>query len=179
LAALAIRKRSAANEPSNLGRQRDLSMSYEKIGSLQAAQRDHRAALANFQTSLGIRERLTASDPRNTQWQRDVSVSHNLIGGVQLELGDKAAALQSYRADLAVAERLAATDPNNAEWQRDVMLSCWTVADFGSMAGPTDARRALLQRGLDILRDQRQRKLLSDADMPWIGRFERALGKLK
>ena len=106
-------------------------------------------------------------------------MSHNQIGEAQLALGDKAGAAQSWRADLALAERLAATDPQNAEWQRDVMVSCWTLAELGSTAGPVETRRALLQKGLDILRNQHNRKVLREADAPMIGKFERALNRLK
>jgi predicted negative regulator of RcsB-dependent stress response len=93
-------KRLAKGDPSNAGWRRDLSVSFNKIGEVQAAQGDLAAALTSYQASLAIRERLSAADPGNAGWQRDLSVSHERIGEVQAAQGDLAAALTSYQASL-------------------------------------------------------------------------------
>lgn len=74
--------------------QRDLSVSYDKIGEVQAAQGDSAAALKSYQAVLAIRERLATSDPCNTQWQRDLSVSYLKVGG----LGSVAGSVDARRA---------------------------------------------------------------------------------
>ncbi len=178
-ASLAIADRLAAGDPRNTEWQRDLSVSYEKIGDIQAAQGDSAAALKSFQAGLVIADRLAAGDPRNTEWQRDLSVSYNKIGDVQAAQGDSAAALKSFRAGLVIAERLAADDPRNTEWQRDVAVSCWKLASLGAVTGPPATRRALLQRGLDILTAQRDKIQLPASNLGWIGAFEAAIQKLQ
>jgi hypothetical protein len=72
---LAIRERLAKSDPSNAGWQRDLSVSYEKIGNGLVAQGNGPEALKCYRDSLTIRERLAQSDPSNAQWQVDVLFS--------------------------------------------------------------------------------------------------------
>jgi tetratricopeptide (TPR) repeat protein len=72
---LAIREKLAAQDPSNAGWQRDLSISFNKIGDVQTARGKLDAALKTYQDSLAIREKLAAQDLSNAEWQRDVWVS--------------------------------------------------------------------------------------------------------
>ena len=65
-------ERLAESDPSN-GWQRELSVSYEKVGDVQMSQGDPKAALKSYSDSLAIAERLAASDPGNAGWQRDLS----------------------------------------------------------------------------------------------------------
>ena len=67
--------RSSKSDPDNAGWQRDLSVSFNKVGDVQVAQGDLPAALKSFRDSLAIRDRLSKSDPDNAGWQRDLSVS--------------------------------------------------------------------------------------------------------
>ena len=62
--------------------QRDLSISYTKIGDVQVAQGETAAALKSYQDGLLIRKRLAESDSRNTQWQRDLIVSYDKLSKV-------------------------------------------------------------------------------------------------
>ena len=93
--ALAISERLAKADPGNAGWQRDLSVSYNKIGDVQVAQGDLPAALKATATGSRSRERLAKADPGNAGWQRDLSVSYDKIGDVQVAQGDLAAALKA------------------------------------------------------------------------------------
>ena len=53
---LAIRDRLAMFDPGNTGWQRDLSVSYDKVGDVQVAQGNLPAALASYQTGFAIRD---------------------------------------------------------------------------------------------------------------------------
>jgi hypothetical protein len=55
---LAIAERLAKSDPGNAGWQRDLSVSYGKVGDVQMAQGDLKAALKSYSDSLAIAERL-------------------------------------------------------------------------------------------------------------------------
>jgi hypothetical protein len=72
---LAIRERLAQSDPGSAGWQRDLSVSYNKVGDVQMAQGDLAGSLKSHRDSLAIAERLAQSDPGNAGWQRDLSVS--------------------------------------------------------------------------------------------------------
>jgi tetratricopeptide (TPR) repeat protein len=100
---LAIRERLAAADPSNTEWQRDLSVSYDKIGNVLVAQGKLDEALKAYRDSFAIRERLAANDPGNTLWQRDLSVSYHKIGNVLAAQGRLDEALKAYRDSLAIA----------------------------------------------------------------------------
>ena len=65
----------AARDPANTNWQRDLSVSYNKIGDVQSAQGDLPSALSSYKKGLEIREKLAARDPANTQWKTDLVIS--------------------------------------------------------------------------------------------------------
>ncbi len=71
--------RLAKSDPSNAEWQRDLSVSYNKVGGLQEARGDRDGALKSYQDSLAIHERLAKSDPSNAEWQRDLIISYKKI----------------------------------------------------------------------------------------------------
>src|SRR5438552_15512067 len=79
---LAIRERLAAADANNSQRQRDLSVSYNKIGDVLVAQGKLDEALPVYRDSLAIRERLAAADRSNTHTQRDLLFSIVRIGGL-------------------------------------------------------------------------------------------------
>ena len=112
----------ARKAASRTGDDRDLSVSYDRIGDVQVAQGDLAGALTSYRDCLAIFDRLTKSDPGNAGWQRDLSVSYDRMGDVQVAQGDLAGALKSYRDSFAIADRLAQSDPGNAGWQRDLSV---------------------------------------------------------
>src|SRR5260370_30587259 len=73
---LAMRERLAQSDPGNAGWQRDLWVSYNKLGDVLVAQGNLPEALKTFRDELGIAERLAQSDPGNAGWQFDLVVSH-------------------------------------------------------------------------------------------------------
>ena len=87
-----------AQQPDSTDFQRELSVSYDKVGDVQVAQGNLPAALASYQEGLAIRDRLAKSDPGNAGWQRDLAVSYDKVGDVQVAQGNLPAALASYQA---------------------------------------------------------------------------------
>jgi tetratricopeptide (TPR) repeat protein len=75
-ASFAIRDRLAQSDPGNAGWQRDLAVSYDRVGDVQKAQGNLPAALTSYQAELAIADRLAKSDPGNAGWQRDLIVSY-------------------------------------------------------------------------------------------------------
>ncbi len=128
-------ERLAKADPSNAGWQRDLSVGYEKVGDVLAAQGALAEALSAYRDSLAIAERLAKADPSNAGWQRDLSVGYNKVGDVLAAQGALAEALSAYRDSLAIAERLAKADPSNAGWQRDLSVGYNKVGDVLAAQG--------------------------------------------
>ena len=104
---LAISDRLAKSDPGNAGWQRDLSVSYNKVGDVQVAQGDLAGALKSYQDSLAISR--PAGQIRSRQRRlaaRSLGVLRE-VGDVQVAQGDLAGALKSYQDGLAIRDRLA------------------------------------------------------------------------
>ena len=139
-------ERLAKADPSNAGWQRDLSVSYDKVGDVLVAQGNLTEALKSFRDGLAIRERLAKADPDNAGWQRDLSVSYNKVGDVLVAQGNLTEALKSFHDGLAISERLAKADPSNAGWQRDLTVSYEQGRRRAGGAGQPDGGAEILPR---------------------------------
>ena len=97
-----ILKRLAAADPRDAQAQRDLSVSFEKIGNVLLQQGGVQKALEQYRESLTIRKRLAEADPRNFEAQTDLVVSHYKIGRVAKQAFRYAEAVASFEKALAV-----------------------------------------------------------------------------
>ena len=86
--AVAAAERLSGADPNDLGKRRDVSVSYDRVGDVLVAQGDLPGALKSFRDGLTIAEQLSRADPGNAGWRRDVSVSYNKVGGVLVAQGD-------------------------------------------------------------------------------------------
>ena len=132
---LDISQKRADEAPEDADRQRDLSVSHNKIGDIRAAQGDLSGALVSYEADLAIAERLAKQDPSHADRQRDLSVSHNKIGDIRATQGDLPGALVSYEDCLAIAERLAEQDPSHVDRQRDLSVSHNKIGDIRAAQG--------------------------------------------
>ncbi|HRD65404.1 MAG TPA: ATP-binding protein, partial [Candidatus Competibacter sp.] len=69
---LAIRERLAQADPGNAGWQRDLSVSYSKIGTIFRKTGDRTNALKALEEGQTIMVRLTQASPDNAGWKQDL-----------------------------------------------------------------------------------------------------------
>jgi len=110
--------------PANAGWQRDLSVSYDKVGNAQLAQRNPMAAITSYQASLAISDRLEKSDPVTPIGSAISAISYAKVGDAQSAQGNLTAALISYQAGLAgrgpTGEIRSQQMPG---WQRDLSVS--------------------------------------------------------
>ncbi len=101
--------------------QRDLYVSYNKIGDILAQSGDTTGALASYRQGLALREALAQADPHNSQAQHDLAVSYAKIGTILAQMPDRnAEALTSYRQALTIFEARATADPANAQARKDL-----------------------------------------------------------
>lgn len=119
-------ERRAQADPSNVGWQRDLSVSHDRIGDSLAAQGRGDDALSAYRKALAIRERLAAADPSNAEWQRDLIVSHVKLA----QLGDDT--VSRYRAALGVGQNLAETG-------RLAPVDAWMLEDLAGRLAAAEA----------------------------------------
>jgi tetratricopeptide (TPR) repeat protein len=79
---LAIQERLAAAHRGHAEWQRDLSISYNKVGDILLQQGQLKEALKSYRDSLAIRERLATADPSNLQWQSDLQIAIVKVGSL-------------------------------------------------------------------------------------------------
>ncbi len=137
-------------DPANVGWQRGLSVSYEKVGDVLVAQGNLPEALKSFRDGLAIRDRLARVDPGNADGQRDLSVSYEKVGDVLVAQGNLPEALKSFRDQLAIADRLARAEPGNADWQRDLSVSYDRIGDVLVAQGNLPEALKSFREGLTI-----------------------------
>ncbi len=142
--------RSAEDNPNDTNRQRDLSVSYEKIGNIQQAQGKLAEALQSFQSLIAITQKLAAADPSNTQWQRDLSVSYEKIGDIQQAENKLSEALKSYQSSMEIIQKLIKLDPSNTEWQRHISVSYNKIGDIQQAQGKLAEALQSFQAGMAI-----------------------------
>src|SRR5258708_11055325 len=81
-----LARRLAQADPRDARAQRDLSVSYNKLGDVTLQFRQAKEAICFYQMDLDVSQRLAQADPRDAQAQRDLSVSYNKLGDVTLQL---------------------------------------------------------------------------------------------
>jgi len=150
LKAQGILQALAKDQPNNNDIQRELSVSYVKVGNVQMLQGNPSAALTSYQADLAIMNRLAKSDPGNAGWQNDLAGSYENVGDVQTKQGNLPAAMASYQASLAIADRLAKSAPDNTDWQRDLAVSYDKVGDAQAGQGNLAAALASYQASRTI-----------------------------
>lgn len=126
---VAIEDRLARADPSNTELQRDLAVTYCRVGGVLRDQGNLSEALTSFRDCLAIGQRLAKADPNNAGWQSDLAFSYSNIGRVLMEQGGLTEALESEQDSLAIRARLAKADPSNSEWQQNLSVGCDDLGD--------------------------------------------------
>jgi len=110
---LLIASRLAKAGPDNAGWQRDLSISYEKVGDVLRAQGNLDEALENYKADLYIANRLAKADPTNADWQRGLAISYSRVASVLAQQGEPQKALGNYRQARDITARVKERSPHN------------------------------------------------------------------
>ena len=102
-----LAKRLAFGAETHAESQRDLSVSFNKLGDVYTTLGRTEEALQQFEKGLEIAQRLAQADPSDSQKQRDLSISFNNLGNVYTKLGRTEEALQQFEKGLEIRQRLA------------------------------------------------------------------------
>lgn len=115
-----IAERLAKADAGNAGWQRDLSVSYSKIGDVLVEQGNLADALEAYRASHAIFERLAQADAGNAGWQHDVALSLQRVGFVAVRQNDLAAARAAYERGHRIMQALVRLAPDHAAFKRDL-----------------------------------------------------------
>jgi tetratricopeptide (TPR) repeat protein len=124
---LLISKTLAEKAPSNVQAQRDLSISYERLGDLLVSETELPQARKAYKDGLRIRKTLAEKDPSNAQAQRDLSISFNKMGDLLVREGELPQARIAFEDGLRIRKTLAEKEPTNAQAQSDLAWSHWQL----------------------------------------------------
>ena len=163
-----IRKRLAAAEPDRADYQRDLSVSYNKLGDLQGALGQGEQALALYTQSLQIRKRLAAAEPDRADYQRDLSVSYNKLGDLQGALGQGEQALALYTQSLQIAQRLLELQPTSTVAAIDLAILLVQISHYDPdpAARRREGRTILVQLRNEDRLNAHGEQILAELDSP-------------
>ena len=145
-----IFERLAGAEPDRADYQRDLSVSYERLGDLLRALGQGETARGYYEKDLAIAERLAGAEPDRADYQRDLSVSYNKLGDLLRALGQGETARGYYEESLAIRERLAGAEPDRADYQRDLSVSYNKLGDLLRALGQGETARGYYEQSLTI-----------------------------
>ena len=143
---LSLESRSATDQQGL----RDLSVSLNKVGDVERALGDRKAALSAYRRGLEISERISREYGETPESLRDLSVSLDRVGDVERALGDREAALSAYRRGLEISERISREYGETPESLRDLSVSLDRVGDVERALGDREAALSAYRRGLEI-----------------------------
>ncbi len=140
---LRISKHLADQDPSNVYRQRELAMAYQKAGDVWKTQGKLVEAQAAYEQSLHISQFLDEQDSSKTVWKRDLATVHVRMGEVLQDRGKFAHAFTAYNQSLTIFQKLVEKDSGNMGWQHDLANTYGRIGDIlrvqGRLAESKDA----------------------------------------
>jgi tetratricopeptide (TPR) repeat protein len=120
---LEIREEIARQNPGHNHVERDLLLSYNKLGTFHLLQRkDPAAARALFERALAEFERRLLAEPKNIVAMEDLAATRYYVATALLRVGDRKAAAHHYKACLTIREGM----PGDAKaklYNIDLMLA--------------------------------------------------------
>ena len=105
---LRIRRRLADEDATSAQKQRDLSISFERLGDVSVAAGDLKAARGYFEDRLRISRRLADDDRTSAEKQRDLWVSYWRIADVLEKQEHSGEARKAWQGALDILDQMAA-----------------------------------------------------------------------
>ena len=150
IAALKIAEKFAKKYPEDPNLQRELCVSYERLGDIAEARNDYYAAEGYYAKALEIGKRLAEKYPEDPQMQRDLSVSYDRLGGIAEARNDYKAAEGYYAKALEIGERLAEKYPDDPNLQRDLSVQYDNLGDIAKARNDYNAAKGYYAKALEI-----------------------------
>jgi Flp pilus assembly protein TadD len=110
---LKIRRKLAADDPSNAERLRDVSVSLNKVGDVLRTRGDLSGALEVYEEDLKIARKLAADDPSNAERQIDLGISLVKLGQMADLGGELGQACHLFREAGGLFSGLSARAPDH------------------------------------------------------------------
>ncbi len=118
----------STRDPKNMEWQRDLAVSYGKLGDLDRRTGDAAKARLHYQDSQKLVMRLVALQQGSRDLKHDLSISYERLGDLDRHEGSESASA-SYDEARKLLEALTQSDPSNLAWRRDLGNIYWKLGD--------------------------------------------------
>jgi tetratricopeptide (TPR) repeat protein len=142
----------AAATPDDLARQRNLAVSYHRLGDVRLTLDDLAGALEEYRRGLALVERLAAEAAAGADWAWEAAVGYERLADFHQQLGAPDAALAELQSAMAGFERLANQDPRSRRFARAFAVVCNKIGELLRLRGDRPAALAHFQRALSIAR---------------------------
>ncbi len=103
---LTISRKLAQDDPNDAQKQRDLSISFDRLGDVYLTLGRTDESLEQFMGGLTIRRKLAQDDPNDAQKQRDLMISFFKLGTVHQSSENFLMAVGEYEKGVRVLEQL-------------------------------------------------------------------------
>jgi tetratricopeptide (TPR) repeat protein len=114
--------RLAEADPKNAEAQRDLSISYKKLGDMTLELGQAQIALEYYRKGFAINQKFAEAEPKNALAQRDLSYSYEKLGDATLKLGETKTAFEYYHMSMTISRKLAVAEPKSVYAQRELAI---------------------------------------------------------
>lgn len=188
-----IARQLASTSPADIKAQRDLAVSFGRIGRvLEALGRTDDARL-QYLDGLKIYRELAQTNPSDAQKKRDLSISIGTLGRLSRQLGRNDEALSLTEEALRICREQAEANPNDMVTQQDLAESLNNLGELYQSLGRIDDALSHIEQGLAIRRrlvesnpkdavNQRELSVsLSNYGQicEWVGRFDEAIKQIQ
>ena len=123
------REKSAVSDPSRPEAQRELYVTYGKIGDSLLAEKKPDEAAEVYKKSLDIVSSLLAASPNSTELKRALSAAFDRLGDAYADKKMNEAALNYYESSRANGEALVIRYPTDTSLQRDLSYTYSRIGD--------------------------------------------------
>jgi len=144
-----IGQKLAAENPDDAELQRDLSVSWEKIGDVQLQQGDVVLAEVSYMKSLLISESQITLSPDDPDLRRDVAFGYEKLGDVRIAREQIPSAREAFERSQQLYEANVVALPKNATVQRDLLVLRSRLGNILVQEGKLDKAEAIFRQCLE------------------------------
>ena len=136
--------------------QRELSISYERLGDVTAQLNELSKSLEYYDRSLAIARWLAQANPDDDLSQRYLSVGFEKVGDIALRQDRTLVARDYYLKSLAITKRLAASHSKNIDAQRNLIASYYKLGTLEKLRFEHSAALSWYQKGIAVCKQTGQ-----------------------
>ena len=140
-----VREALAGDEPDNTTYQRDLAVSYERLGDLARQSGQASEAERLYRQSLAVREALAGDEPDNTTYQRDLTISYNKLGDLARQSGQAGETEEQFAPAVRIRRALSQQEPGRVDLAEELAVALYLLAQAAPIT-TTDLKREITAR---------------------------------